>query len=81
MLVHKTSNSWLRQKIWSTIQDRNNVLILNGEIYNFLELKKELIDLGYFLTQGWYWGSCKSFDWMGIRWHKETWRNVVFLLV
>ncbi len=31
----------------------NNVLILNGEIYNYLELKKELIDLGYFFeTEG-----------------------------
>ncbi len=31
----------------------NNILTLNGEIYNYLELKKELIDLGYFFeTEG-----------------------------
>ena len=31
----------------------NNLLILNGEIYNYLELKKELSDLGYFFeTKG-----------------------------
>ena len=49
----KIINNRLKEQQPMIDQNTKNILIFNGEIYNFLELKNELISFGYkFKTNG-----------------------------